>query len=80
MDARIAANPDCVGAATTTGHLADLPEFSTLGSHHRRTTSERNPSPVRLRSLEFEYGRCRFAYAGSSLLRPANPQRRFDSL
>ena len=68
-----------LGAATTTGRFADLREYSTLRSYHSRTTSERNPSLVRLRSPKFEYGRCRSAYAGSSLLRRANPQRRFPS-
>ena len=45
------------------------------------TNGGRLRSPlVRLSPPELEYGRCRSAYACSSLLRPANPQRRFDSV
>ena len=62
MDARISAKPDAIGATSTTGHVADLPDTPTVGSPRRQPSDEWNPSLVCPRAFGLEHRRCRFAY------------------
>ena len=63
MDTPIFAKRNGIVAASTTGHLAGLPDTLTLGGPHPRTNGERNPSLARVCWFEHEYRRCRCAYA-----------------